>query len=298
MADNIFTQTAAWNRDRSERAKQRADESAREASNREVNRVVKLRNGQTGADEALIIIKIALGLVTLFTAYCGWLYYNDTFSRTFHPAMGFVFACGLALLVEAAKVYLAHLSLRSIFFGWMFRDWWSVGAWSVVWIIAIGAFYWSVDVSTDGMKRLTSQQGEERTKSAGLNAHLSEATAAIDGQIKSAQAAQERAQAAGTKRSRLTADKTADQITILTSDREKIVAAATKEFLKGEGKREVKVEGWAAWVKKFGGYMEAAAGLCLLAWGFFERRLYSENLVMLEKQQGEEQRKADQMAGF
>jgi hypothetical protein len=262
---------------------------------------LKLRNGKTNADEALIITKILLGLVTAFTAYCGWLYYHDTFSRTFSPAMGFVFAAGLALAVEAAKVYLTHLSLRSIFFGWMFRDGWEMASWVFVLAIAGGAFYWSVDISTDGMERLTSQVGEERTKGEGLTAHLAAATATVDQQIAAAQAAQDKAQNTRTKKGKTTwlgqttADKTATAITALQEQRAGIVKQATDEYLKGEGKREVKVEGWAAWVKKFGGYMEAAAFLCLLAVGTFERKLYGENLKMIE---AEDQKKAAVDASF
>jgi hypothetical protein len=284
MAENVFSQTADWlrtNKSKSENAK--------------LNQVLKLRNGKTNADEALIITKILLGLLTSFTAYCGWMYYHDTFSKTFDPAMAVIFAAGLALAVEASKVYLMHLSLRSIFFGWMFRDGWEMASWFFVLLIASGAFYWSVDISTEGMERLTSQVGEERTKGEGLTAHVAAATAPIDLQIKEAQEAQERAQITGTKRGRLTADKTADRLTILSADRQKAADKATAEYEKVEGKREVKVEGWAAWVKKFGGYMEAAAFLCLLAVGTFERKLYGENLKMIE---AEDRKKADVDAAF
>lgn len=290
MADNVFTQTASWFQDRTA-----------QSDNAKLNKVLKLRNGKTNSDEALIITKILLLLVTAFTAYCGWLYYHDTFSKTFSPGMAFFFALGLALAVEAAKVYLTHLSLRSIFFGWMFRDGWELASWLFVLAIAFGAFYWSVDISTDGMKRLTEQAGDERTKGEGLTAHLAAATATIDQQIAAAQGAQEKAQNTRTKKGKTTwlgqttADKTATTIAALQDQRSVIVKQATEEYLKGEGKREVKVEGWAAWVKKFGGYMEAAALLCLLAVGTFERKLYGENLKMIKEQ---EEKKADLEAAF
>lgn len=304
MSDNIFTQTAEWNRQRAERAKQQANERAAESTNREVNRITAMRNGKTGADEALIIIKIALGLVTIFTAYCGWLYYNDTFSKTFHPAMGFAFACGMAILVEVAKVYLMHLSLRSIFFGWMFKDWWSTGAWAVVLVFAIGAFYWSVDVSTDGMNRLTEQSADERTERADLNAMIAAATADIDKQLADLQGNQNEAMKKKNKLGRTTntalrtAEQTGKSIASLNEQRAVIVKQVTEDYQKGSQKREVKITGWAAWVKKFGGYMEAAAGICLLAWAFFERRLYSENMALLIEKDEKEQHRQDQMAGF
>lgn len=252
-------------------------------TNREIDKITSLRNDKTHVDEALIIATIILYFVTAFTAYCGFLFYESTFSKIFSPTATRIASICLAIITELAKIYLTHRALRSIFFGWMFKSFWNLGGWLFIAALGIGAYIWSVNISTDGMAMMTKEVTELSTPKDDLNATISAATSGIDAQIKDASDTQ--SEAFGTKwkgtttvRAQKIAETTAESIASLQAQREQIVSQVMTDHQAANATRSENISNWAYWIERYGGYMELVAALALFAIVFFERRLVSENL--------------------
>lgn len=269
---NVFSQFSAWR-----------NKKAQELSNKEINKIISLRNDKTHADEALWVVRILLFIVTIFTAYCGLLFYQSVFGKIFSPTATRLAAIALAIITELAKIFLTHRALRSIFFGWMFKSFWNLGGWIFISALGIGAYYWSVNISTDGMEMFTRQITEAATPRGDIAAEITAATAAIDQQISVASGAQNRAmdikwRGNTTVEGQRIAKANARQVEKLQEQRARIVEQVTTDHQKAGDVRAANISNWAFWIERYGGYMEAVAALCLLAIVFFERRLVAENM--------------------
>lgn len=269
---NIFTQLRAL------RAKR-----AQELSGSEVNKIISLRNDKTGSDEALIAIRVVLFVVTAFTVYCAFLFYTNTFSKVFSPTATLLAALALAPVGEVCKIYLTHRALRSVFFGWIFRSFWTLGGWAFILFLGIGAYAWSIKVSTDGMNQLTSEMAENNTPKATLSAEISKSTVDIDKMIEAAQDGQITAmntkwKGTTTVRAQRIAENGAKSLDRLQEQRAVIVEQVTRDYANGKQVRAENISNWAQWIRDYGGYMELVAALCLFSIVFFERRLVSENM--------------------
>ena len=273
---NIFQQMRDWNANR-----------ARRLTNSEVDKIVKLRSDKTHVDEALLVMRAALVFVTLFTSYCGFMFYQSTFIKVFSPTEAWIAAVGLAIITEAAKIFLLHRFLRSIFFGWISADWWSLGGWLFIGALAIGAYIWSIQISTDGMEMLTKQVAEASTPKDNLAALIKENTADIDAQIAASQGAQSAAintkwKGTTTWRAQKSAASSGAAIASLQEQRATIVSQVTNDYQTGNQHREENISPWAYWIERYGGYMELVAALCIIAGVFFERRLVAHNMKMAQ----------------
>lgn len=269
---NVFSQFSAWRNKR-----------AQDLSNAEVNKITSLRNDKTHADEALWITRIILFIVTAFTAYCGFLFYQSTFGRIFSHTATMLAAIALAIITEMAKIFLTHRALRSIFFGWIFKSFWNLGGWTFIGLLGLGAFLWSVNISTDGMEMMTREITELSTPKDNLSEAIAGATAGIDAQIQQASVTQ--SEAFGTKwkgtttvRAQKIAETTAKSIASLQQQRQTIVDQVTADHKTAGATRAENISNWAYWIERYGGYMELVAALALLAVVFFERRLVAENM--------------------
>jgi hypothetical protein len=272
---NVFTQFREWR-----------NKTAEQLTNREVQKITSLRNDKTHADEALFVMKILLFVVTIFTAYCGFLFYQNTFEKIFSPRATLFTAVALGIATELAKSFLTHRALRSVFFGWMFKDTWSLGGWLFVFAIGAGAYYWSVSVSTDGMDMLTRELTEKSTPKSDLTAAIGAATADIDRQISAAENAQK--QGLNTKWKNTTtrggqkiAATAALSIQTLQEQRRTLVDQVAADHREENATRAQNISNWAYWIERYGGYMELVAGLCLISIVFFERRLVAANLKQI-----------------
>jgi hypothetical protein len=309
--DNIFTQTArafgSWSNDYSSARKKAGERSKQDATNAELDKLVSLRDDGTSADEALKIAIVVLMVVTAVTGYYSYKYYSDVFGKMYEPTAVFVLSVALALATELAKVYLLRLGLRSIFFGWWGSTWGATGYWTFIILMASGAFYWSVRVSTVSMREYTERVVDESTAGPSRAEYVAGATAAIDRQIEAAQAAQAAAQGnkvkhqgrmVTTSRSEKTAGKQAAIIADLSKQREAAAAKANEDYEKGEGKRETQTNIWANFIKNFGGYFEIVAFLALCAWVMAELNLYNRKKNLIAEAEAAEQHREDQMEGF
>lgn len=267
---NIFEQFSAWRSGRSE-----------SMTNSKINKIVSLRNDNSHSDEAIIVIRIMLFIVTAFTVYCGFLFYQNTFGKVFSPTATFLASVGLAIITELAKIYLTHRALRSIFFGWIFRSFWTLGGWLFIFALGTGAFVWSINISTDGMNMLTREVTEKTTAKDDLSGNIAAATADIDRQIATLSAGQSEAMATRwkgttTRDAQRLANMSAKSIQTLQEQRKTVVDQITADHRDANSTRSANISNWAYWIDSYGGYMEAVAAICLLAIVFFERRLVDE----------------------
>lgn len=269
---NVFSQFSAWR-----------NKKAQELSNKEVNKIISLRNDKTHADEALWVIRVILFIATAFTAYCAFLFYQKTFGQIFPPTATVISAIAFAIASELAKIFLTHRGLRSIFFGWMFKNFWNMGGWLFICSLGVGAYVWSINISTDGMSMLTRQITEDSTPRGDIAAEIAAATSSIDEQIAAANGAQSRAmeikwRGNTTVDGQRIAKSNARQIEALQAQRAKIIDQVTADHQVASTVRQENISNWAYWIERYGGYMEAVAALCLFSIVFFERRLVAENM--------------------
>lgn len=263
---NVFTQFANWRTKRAE-----------SLSESEVNHAASMRSDKTNADEAKMWVSLVLAVVTLITAYLAMQYYQDVFQNTF-SGYATVLAVALAIVVEIGKIKLLLRALHSILFGWFFESVATVGYWSFIWLLALGAFFWSVRVSTKGLTMYSQNHAEATVSKDSLAPLLAAATASIDQQINSETASRKDAQ--GNKWKGTTvfvsskqAKKNTENITKLQEQRAKIVDQTVADYKDGLSKRTGKINGFTYFITEFGGYMEIIAGLCILAIAFFNYRL-------------------------
>lgn len=275
MADNIFTQTS---------------DAIGKLTEKDVARLAKKRNPDSNADEVRIAILAVLLIATGFCLYTGFLFYQETFARSFGSATAFVFALALAAVVEISKVLLGTRVLRAVFFGWAFKDLWNTGFWIFAGALFIGAFYWSVSISTDGMQLLTNARQVERDTSAEMTEAIAASTASIDAQIKDAQATQKEALANKWKgqttwAAQQTATQQGKQIAELQKQRAAVIDKAIDNWQSDKQSRSQRADLFSDWVRKYGGFAEAAGALALLALAMNDRRVVSDNLKMEQQEQ-------------
>lgn len=269
MENNVFQQISAWRKRRSE-----------QATPAEIQKVATMRNDKTFADEAAWIVRLLLYLSAAFCAWASYFYYRDYLSESFSPAFVAVFSVALPLVVELLKIKITHNVLRSIFFGWMFKSGWTLGYWFFLLVLAAGSYWWSVSISTDGMQKYSAMKADQTLESDSLRQVLSLATSDIDAQIASAQrnydsAVNTKWKGTTTYQAQKAAVSQSKSLENLQAQRSEIIAAVTQEYQEGRAKRTGKIDAWAAFVRKFGGYMELASAICLVALVFFERRLFA-----------------------
>lgn len=278
--ENVFSQLNGWRAGRRENAKQK-----------DVRRVLLYRNSRTNADEVVIILWCLLLFASSFTAWCGYHNYVHIFSKTFSDTQAQWMSIGLVVAIEVAKAFLLHRFLRSVFFGWMFVNWFEMGLWAVVGILAAGSYYWSVDVSTNGMKIYTEQVAESTQSKQDLSALIAASTTGIDQQATALASTQKQQNARGAYKG---AYKTSDALSALAEQRKTIVNQVTADYQKGQQTRSDNITGWASFVKNYGGYLELVTGLCLLAIVFAECRLHQINKEDVEAEQRRAQQKYHQ----
>lgn len=269
METNVFSQFRDWRR-------RRADQ----ATPAEIERVATMRNDKTYADEAAWIVRALLYLTAAFCAWASYFYYRDYLGESFSPAFVAVFSIALPVSVELLKVKISHNVLRSVFFGWAFRSFWSLGYWSFLFLLACGAYWWSVSISTDGMEKFSAMKADQHLQADSLPSLLTIATADIDRQIADAQRNYDSAIATKWKgtttyQAQKAAQSQSAAMLDLQGQRAQIVEATTTDYQEGKLKRSDKIDAWSAFVRRFGGYMELASALCVIALVFFERRLYA-----------------------
>ena len=267
---NIFEQLGAWR-----------SKNAESLSNSKINKIVSLRNDNTHSDEAILAIRFILVIVTGFTVYCAYLFYSSTFSKVFSPTATLMAAIGLAICTELSKIYLTHRALRSIFFGWIFRSFWTLGGWVFIFALGTGAFVWSINISTDGMNMLTREVTDKTTAKDDLSGNIAAATADIDRQIATLSAGQNEAMATKwkgttTRDAQKIANTSALSIQTLQEQRKTLVDQVTADHRDANTTRNTNISNWAFWIDRYGGYMEWVAAACLISMVFFERRLVDE----------------------
>ena len=125
MSNNVFSQLFQQHKAKS------AGQEAR-TKEQEDTFLATLASGKTYADEAIMIVRFILVILTAFVIYLGFNYYLDTFMEMFPEWAAYLFAIALPLVVELGKIKLSMLGLRSLLFGWWWSTWSSVAFWSVV----------------------------------------------------------------------------------------------------------------------------------------------------------------------
>lgn len=268
MEGNVFSQLQDWRKRRAEKA-----------SPAEINRIATMRNDKTHADEAAWIVRVLLWLTAIFCAWASYFYYKDNLSASFSPRFVAFFSVALPLIVEILKVKIAHNVIRSIFFGWAFKTGWTLGYWAFLGILAAGAFWWSITISTDGMEKYSAMKADKGMETDSLATYIAAATVGIDQQIAAVQANYEQAMATKWKgtttyQAQKSAQSSSKTIEALQSQRSGIVAQATRDYQERKQKRSGRIDLISTFVERFGGYMELGCFLSIISLVFFERRLF------------------------
>lgn len=265
------------NQSRSETSKKRTQEQ-------EDVFLATLSNGKTYADEAIAIVRGLLVLLTAFVIYLGFNYYLETFQEMFPPWAAWAFSIAIPMAVEAGKIKLSMLGLRSILFGWWWKTWSAVAFWGTIISLSIATFIWSYTISTGGIKEVAREKSIQKNALPPIETALSAATADVDAQIKSIEESNKGAASMKTRSGKIAWSGQTIQmnnsasIQALMDQRSKIIQEKTAWYNAESGKTATKTNRWANFVEKFGGWGEWGTLLCVVAIGFFERRLREVNM--------------------
>lgn len=277
MSENVFTQLFSRHKQRSAQQKVRTQEQ-------EDVFLATLANGRTYADEAIFIVRAILVVLTAFVIYLGYNYYLDTFMEMFPAWAAYLFAFLIPLVVEAGKIKLSMLGLRSILFCWWWKTWASVAFWGTIIALSFATFWWSYSISTGGIKEVSREKSEVKNELPPLEQVLATATADIDAQIAAITVSNTEASSMKTKKGKTTWAGQSIQMNnsatlpYLQEQRMAIAREKTIWYNAQSTKVDVKVNRWAAFIERFGGWGEWGTLLCILAIGFFERRLREANM--------------------
>lgn len=276
MSNNVFGQTF-------QRHKQKNEAREQKTKMEEDVFLATLSNGKTYADEAILIVRGVLILLTGFVIYLGFNYYLETFREMFPEWAAVFFAIAIPVVVEAGKIKLSMLGLRSILFGWWWQTWASVAFWLVIIGLSVGTFIWSYTISTGGIKEVAREKSETKNELPPLENVIASATADIDAQIAALTASNTEAATMKTKKGKTTwagqviQMNNSEALPSLQDQRAITVRETTAAYKTKVGKVEVKVNRWAGFIQRFGGWGEWGTLICVVAIGFFELRLREVN---------------------
>ncbi len=283
MANNVFTQ--AFQQHKAKSAGQEA-----KTKHQEDVFLATLANGKTYADEAITIVRGVLIVLTGFVIYLGFNYYLDTFREMFPEWAAVLFAVAIPVVIEGMKIKLSMLGLRSLLFGWYAETWAAVAFWTVIIGLSIGAFVWSYNISTGGIKEVAREKSEVKNELPPIEQVLSTATADIDAQIAAINASNTEASGMKTKRGKtswagqLIQMNNSGTLPSLQAQRAEIAKEKMLWYKGQESKVAVKVNRWTGFIQRFGGWGEWGTLICVIAIGFFELRLREVNKKGLDPQ--------------
>ena len=244
---------------------------------------MSLRNDSTHADEAVKIVRGILYVLTAFVIYLSYNYYIETFQEMFSEEMAWIFAVAIPIVVELGKIRLASKSLRSFWFGWINAGTYNSLYWSFIFILCAGTYYWSYKISTGGIKEVAKENATIKNQQKPLPDCIAAATADVDAKIKALDDSDANASGMRTRRGKIAWSgqsilmNNADSKKQLSAERAAIVTQVTADYGKNAVNNEGKVNRWASFVERFGGWGEFGTLLCLLIISFFEKRLYEAN---------------------
>lgn len=259
-------------------------EAKQKASQKEIEMVAGLSNDKTNADEALNWTKGILYVLTAFVIYLGFNYYLNTFTEMFPYPVAVLFAIGLPLLIEVGKIRLAARALRSWWFGWINDGAYATAYWGFISLLAIGCYAWSYSISTGGIKEVAKATATEKNQQTGLIQQIKSATETVDARLANLDASDSDAKGMKTKKGKVAWSgqsimmNNAELKKALQQERAEIIANVKAEYEQKEVQTEVKVNKWAIFVEKFGGWGEVGTAICIFICSFFDKRLVLANL--------------------
>jgi hypothetical protein len=163
-------------------------------------------------------------------------------------------------------------------FRWIVASWTQLGYWTFVFILAVGSYFWSYTISTDGMETFVKNNQYKSRPKDDLSQKIAAATAGIDAQI--AQESSARTSSNNTKWKGVTTidaqrsiRKNNSNIESLLAQKQKIIDDITAKWNADNGQLTHIEDSFTLFIKKFGGYMEIICALCLIALAFAEMRL-------------------------
>lgn len=241
-----------------------------------VSMILEQQTGERSAAKAWLVLFFGSSVLTAFVAWMGFNYYSQIFNETFPGSAGLM-AVALVGFIEVVKVYLAYTALSSLIFGWIWQTYSKFCYWFFCCLLAGGVYWWSYDVSTEGMAIFVANQGAEKAAQKTLADHLNAATAAVDAQIAQLNTSNETAATMRTKKGRIawsgqaTITNNSATLSDLQKQRAEIVTAATAEYNGNRTAADTKTSGFARFIERFGGYAEWALLVMLAAMVFNDK---------------------------
>lgn len=259
--------------------RQKRAANASEATRKEVEYAANFESDKTSADNVKKLVVFLLVLVTGIVVFLATQYYTDVFTNTVGAEAALVLAIALAAAVELGKIKLLLEVARAIVFGWWQKSFYTVGYWAIVALLAIGCFWWSVNVSTKGLKEYAEAQTEVLVSKDTLAALLSASTSSIDSLIAAETASRKVAESSRWRGQQTVyglrnARENNNNIAQLQVQRSEIVKQVTADYKEGLKHREKRTSALTMFIMRVGGYMELASFLCVFAMAFFDRRLW------------------------
>lgn len=233
--------------------------------------------------KAWLVLMLFTAFMALFVGYMSLKYYLMMFDNSF-PGASVWLSLGASILHEVVKITLTYSALSSLFFGWMFRRWSNFFGNVVALTISFGVYYWSYQVSTEGLAIYAEQTGNQIAIDSRpeFSVFLATYTADVDMQLNALSGSDQAATNMTNKKGQIvwtgqtTISDNAEARKALNAQRSTLVEQAKADYAKLVERAERKNITLAEWVNRFGGYGEFGLLLCIIGLIFFDRNSNEE----------------------
>lgn len=279
-----------------ERAKKRAENAQKNAGANSIKKdewLATMSNPDSNIDELGTIVRwIILPLFAIWVWYIGYLFTTKELTGVVEPWQVTLLSFLIPGTIQFLKLYGAKKVLRSFHFKWYDRTAHDFWLWSLVGVVVVLMFAWSLKISIFDVKD-TAQENYAASNTDSLGLVLAAATGSIDAQINALNESNQRAGSMKTKKGKIAWSgqsiemNNSATLSTLNDQKNKIVEQTISDYKAGRVKTEKAAVHRGNFFQRFGGFGEVGEILFCLILGLIEAINRNANIARLGKDQPE-----------
>ena len=275
--------------DRAKKKAETAEKNAQESIYKKDEWLATMSNPDSNIDELGKIVRwIILPLFCAWVWYIGFIFTQNELTGVVEPWQVTLLAFLLPGTIQFLKLYGAKKALRAFHFKWYDRTGHDFWLWSLVAIVVVLMFAWSLKISIFDVKD-TAIDNYTTSNTDSLNVLLAAATADVDNQINALNESNKRAGSMKTKKGKISWSgqsiemNNSATLSTLHQQKNEIVSQTIADYKSGKIKVEKDAAGRGSFFRRFGGFGEAGEILFCLILGLIEAINRNSNISRLSK---------------
>jgi len=277
--------------ERARKKAENAEKSAQANTHKKDEWLATMSNPDSNIDELGMIVRwIILPLFCIWVWYIGYLFTSKELAGVVDPWQVTLLAFLLPGTIQFLKLYGAKKALRAFHFKWYDRTAHDMWLWSLVGVVVVLMFAWSLKISIFDVKD-TAQENYAASNSDSLSLVLSAATGSIDAQISAINESSQRAGTMKTKKGKIAWSgqsiemQNSATLSTLNDQKKAIVEQTIADYKAGKLKVEAGAVHRGNFFQRFGGFGEIGEILFCLILGLIEAINRNANIARLKDQQ-------------